>query len=94
MSLLAGCLAFTSLVMVNYAIATGLAGVAISVFNTNPTIQVILSLVFLGQLVTPGQITGMVLALVGAVILSLGEMLLQKLCASGGGKKATARDDN
>ena len=54
MSLLAGCLTFTSLVMLNFSIAKGLAGVAISVFNTNPTIQVILSLIFLGQTVTPG----------------------------------------
>ena len=38
MIMIAGILAFAALVMLNYAIAIGLAGVAISIFNTNAAI--------------------------------------------------------
>lgn len=79
MIMVAGLLAFTALVMLNYAIAKGLAGVAISIFNTNPSIQVLLSSLFLGQVITPGQITGVVLSLAGACVLSMGDLVLEKL---------------
>lgn len=45
--LIAGLFAFTGLMLLNYSIATGLAGVAISIFNTNPSIQCIFSSIFL-----------------------------------------------
>ena len=54
MVLIAGLLAFTALVFLNYAISKGLAGVAISIFNTNATIQVILSSLFLHQAISIG----------------------------------------
>lgn len=47
MIMIAGVLAFTALILVNYSIATGLAGVSIALFNTNATIQVVLSSIFL-----------------------------------------------
>ena len=54
MVIITGLLAFTSLVCVNYAVAKGLAGVAISIFNTNSAIQVILSSIFLHQAISMG----------------------------------------
>lgn len=47
MVMIAGFFAFTALILINYTIAKGLAGVAISIFNTNPSIQVVLSSIFL-----------------------------------------------
>ena len=38
MVIMAGIFAFTGLLLLNYAIAKGLAGVALSIFNTNPSI--------------------------------------------------------
>mmetsp|Transcript_19026 Transcript_19026/g.25745 ORF Transcript_19026/g.25745 Transcript_19026/m.25745 type:complete len:101 (-) Transcript_19026:196-498(-) len=47
MLLLGGLLAFSALIIMNFAIASGNAGVAISIFNVNPSLQVILSSTFL-----------------------------------------------
>lgn len=38
---------FSAMIMLNFAIASGVAGVAISIFNTNSSIQCILSSTFL-----------------------------------------------
>ena len=79
MVMLAAWFGFTALVLVNYAIAKGLAGVAISIFNTNATIQIVLSSVFLHQAISSGQITGVVLSLFGVCILTLGDTIFKKL---------------
>ena len=79
MVMVAGLLAFAALMCVNYAIAKGIAGVAISVFNTNASIQVILSSLFLRQAISFWQIVGVVLSLVGACILTIGDTIIEKI---------------
>ena len=51
-------------------ISKGVAAVAISIFNCSAAIHVLLSSVFLGQVITGGQIVGVVLALVGVTLLT------------------------
>lgn len=76
---LASLLNFTAMIMLNFAIASGVAGVAISIFNTNASIQCVLSSSFLKQIITKGQIAGVVLSLFGASILSIGDMIVSSL---------------
>ena len=54
MMFIAGMFAFSSLVMLNYSISTGIAGVAISIFNIHPCLLVLISSLFLRQLILPG----------------------------------------
>ena len=70
---------FSSLVIANYTIAKGIAGVAISIFNTNASLQCVLSSVFLKQIITAGQITGVVISVLGACTLGVGDMIIDKL---------------
>jgi len=79
MMLLASLSAFFSLVMVYYSIATGIAGVALSIFNSNAALQSLFSYFVLGQQITKGQTWGIVLALIGACTLSLGEQIQTSL---------------
>ena len=75
---IAGLCGFSSLVILNYAISIGLAGVTISIFNLNAVVHVFLSAIFLHQVISIGQIAGVAIALVGACMLSLGDMLIEK----------------
>ena len=77
--MLAGLLAFTSLTVLNYAVSVGVAGVAISIFNCSAAIHVLISSIFLGQQITGGQVSGVVLALAGATLLTIGDMVIDKL---------------
>ena len=70
---------FSSLVIANFSIASGIAGVAISIFNTNASLQCVLSSVFLKQVITIGQIIGVVTSLLGACTLGVGDMIFNKL---------------
>ncbi len=76
MMFIAGVFAFSSLVMLNYSISAGIAGVSISIFNINPCVHVLISSIFLRQLITPGQIAGVVLAMIGAGIMSIGDIMI------------------
>lgn len=87
MMAIAGVLAFSALIMVNYSISIGIAGVAISIFNVNPCIHVLISSIFLRQVITTGQVAGVVLAIFGACILSVGDMIIEKV------KAKWAKDD-
>ena len=78
---LAGLCAYISFLLLNYCLEFGLAGVAISITNTSAAIQVALSSIFLHQLISTGQIIGIVLALIGATILALGDMITDFFCA-------------
>lgn len=50
--IVAACFAFSAIIMANYAISIGIAGVVLSIFNANASIHVILSAVFLSQSIT------------------------------------------
>lgn len=50
--MVAACFAFSAIVMANYAISIGIAGVVLSIFNANASIHVILSAIFLSQEIT------------------------------------------
>ena len=67
---LAGLCAYINFLLTNYCLEFGLAGVAISIINTSAAIQVALSSIFLHQLISTGQIIGIILALIGATILA------------------------
>ena len=45
--LLAGVFAFVAIMLISYTVAAGVAGVSLSIFNTNAPIQVLLSSLFL-----------------------------------------------
>ena len=79
----AGACGFSSLVILNYAISIGLAGVTISIFNLNAVFHVFLSSIFLHQVISNWQIAGVAIALVGACTLSVGDMFIEK-CRSKG----------
>lgn len=91
--MLAGAMAFSALILLNYAIAIGNAGVAVSIFNTNPSIQTILSSTFLKQIISNGQIVGVVISLLGACILSAGDMLINKLCSKKTDERKAQKQD-
>ena len=75
---IAGASAFSALVILNYAISIGLAGVTISIFNLNAVVHVLLSSLFLHQIISNWQIAGVAIAVVGACILSMGDMFIEK----------------
>jgi len=62
-------------VLLSYSIATGIAGVALSIFHSNAAIQTAFLYFVLGQQITKGQSWGIVLALVGTCTLTLGEQI-------------------
>ena len=68
---IAGLCGFASIVILNYAISIGLAGVSISLFNINSVIHILLASYFLKQIITYWQIAGVGIAFVGACILSV-----------------------
>ena len=74
--LIASVAAFTALVISNYTVADGIGGVAASIFSTSAIILVILSSIFLDQVISNGQIAGVLLCLLGASVLFMGDMFL------------------
>ena len=74
----AGACGFSALVILNYAISIGLAGVTISIFNLNAVVHVLLSSIFLHQIISNAQIAGVAIAVVGACMLSMGDMFIEK----------------
>ena len=80
---IAGVCAFSALVILNYAISIGLAGVAVSIFNLNAVVHVVLSSIFLHQIISNWQIAGVAIAVVGACMLSMGDIFIEK-CRSKG----------
>ena len=77
--MLAGLCAFISLTVLNYAVSVGTAAVAISIFNCSAAVHVLIASIFLGQQITGGQISGVVLAIVGVTLLTMGDLVIQKL---------------
>lgn len=64
-----------ALALVNYAVANGIAGIAFSVANAFPAWHAIFNWLALGQLLSGGQIVGVLLAVSGSVVLSIPEKL-------------------
>ena len=64
-----------ALICVNYSVAKGLAGISFSVANSFPAWHAIFNFVVLHQLMSIGQVCGIVLAVSGSIILSVPEKL-------------------
>ena len=60
-----------ALVFVNYGIANGIAGIAFSIANSFPAWHAIFNWLILGQILSTGQLFGIILAVLGGVILSI-----------------------
>lgn len=73
--LLAGFAITGGVVLVNYSISIGNAGVCFSISNSNAAIQALFNYLLFGQLLTTGQGIGIVLSLIGACVLSLADKL-------------------
>ena len=82
MSLFAGFCGFIALVMMNYAAAIGLAGVAVAIFSANGALHVVVSYFFLHQIITQGQVIGVLVALAGGVLLSVADYLPKNCCGN------------
>ena len=69
---------FTSmaLVLVNYGMANGTAGIAFSCANSFPAWHVTFNWMVLGQAISPGQLFGVALAIVGGIVISVNEQIL------------------
>jgi len=66
-----GALLSGALILVNYSVANGIAGIAFSVANSFPAWHVVFNWLVLGQAITAGQLVGVALAVIGSSILSL-----------------------
>ena len=62
-----------ALVLVNYAVANGISGVAFSVANSFPVWHVLVSWLMLDQAISAGQAVGVGMAIFGGFVLSLQE---------------------
>jgi len=71
---------YSSLVLLNYSIGIGLVGVAVSIFNSNAAIHTTISFFALHQLITLGQVWGLVLSLLGICVLTMGDMFTKCCC--------------
>ena len=65
-----GILTSFALILVNYGVANGIAGISFSCANSFPAWHAIFNALVLGQFLTTGQLCGVLLAVAGGVILS------------------------
>ena len=73
---IAGACGFTSLVIFNFAISIGVAGVTIAIFDLNAIIHVLLSSFLLHQIISNWQIAAVAIAFVGACLVSMGDIVI------------------
>jgi drug/metabolite transporter (DMT)-like permease len=73
--LVAGFAITGGVVLVNYSISIGVAGVCFSISNSNAALQALFTYLLFGQDLSLGQVFGIVVSLVGACILALNEQL-------------------
>ncbi len=76
---ISGILLYISLVLLNYSIGIGLVGVAVSIFNSNAAIHTAISYFALHQLITQGQVIGVVLSLAGVCVLTMGDLVIDAI---------------
>lgn len=77
--LVAGFAITGGVVLLNYSISIGVAGVCFSISNSNAAIQALFTYLLFSQDLTAGQIAGILLSLAGACVLSLADKL-DKMC--------------
>ena len=66
------------LVLLGYSIRIGVAGVAVSISNTHIPIHTAISSLFLRQIISVGQVMGIIATVVGICMLAMGDMLLER----------------
>jgi len=67
--------AFSSLILIQFSIATGVSGVALSIYNSFAAIQTTFSFFALGQQISKAQACGVVCTLLGTCVLSLSGLI-------------------
>ena len=77
--MVAALFAFAGIILANYTLAKGLSGVVCAIYNANAFVHVLLSAVFLGQPIPKVQLVALFLLLVGALCISLGDLIIKKL---------------
>ena len=75
-TIIAGTCTSLAIVLVNYGVANGIAGISFSCANSFPAWHAIFNWIVLGQLLSTGQFLGVLLAVTGGVIISIHEFLL------------------
>ena len=73
--ILAAVFLFIAIILANYTISIGIAGVVLAILNTNAAIHVVLSSLFLSQDISSWQIAAVVVTIVGACMVSLGDII-------------------
>ena len=71
----AGTCTAIAIVLVNYSVANGIAGISFSMANSFPAWHSIFNFVFLSQMLSVGQVFGIMMAVSGSIILSIPEYL-------------------
>ena len=76
--LLAAIFLYAGIIIANFALSIGVAAVCLAILNSNAALHVILSAIFLHQDITGWQIVGVIFTIVGATIVSLGDIIFSK----------------
>lgn len=74
--LLAGFAITGGVVLLNYSISIGNAGVSFSISNSNAAIQALFTYLLFNQMLSIGQVMGIVVSFIGACILTLHEKFM------------------
>ena len=74
-----GCCTSLALICVNYGVANGISGIAFSCANSFPVWHVLFSWLALGQSISPGQLVGVGMAVIGGFVLSVNEFIMKCL---------------
>lgn len=64
-----------AIVLVNYSVANGIAGISFSLANSFPAWHSMFNYFVFSQLLSVGQVVGIILAVGGGIILSLSQQL-------------------
>lgn len=75
--MLAAFFLFIAIIIVNFTISVGIAGVVLAILNTNAAIHVVLSAIFLAQDISSWQIGAVIVTIIGACIVSLGDLVFK-----------------
>ena len=79
MLVIAACFAYAGIVTANYSVSVGVSGIVIAIYNANCFVHVLLSAIFLRQTITAIQILGVLVLIVGAFFISVGDMVLARI---------------
>lgn len=73
--MLGGVFTSLALVLVNFGVANGTAGIAFSVANSFPAWHVTFNWIIIGQAISPGQLFGVALSITGGIIISIHDQI-------------------